>query len=148
MRGFATPANAETHYMHLLQLNGLVTPNPANSGLITLELASTIFHLAESARDVRLYLNIKGVKVARDPYKQAIIDKANEKFPDQYTTELLTTLLNALINPRGAYPQQVEKAFLLAIRTLTHSIHACRSIMRPLIQPRKVDSPAYTQLRW
>ena len=78
MRGFTTPANAERHYMHLLQLNDLLTPNPANSALITLDLASTIFHLAESARDVRLYLNSKGVKVARVPYKQGIIDKAND----------------------------------------------------------------------
>ena len=134
--------------MHLLQLNGLLTQNPANSALLTLDLASTIFHLAECARDVRLYLNSKGVKVARDPYKQDIIDKAHDKFPDQHTTKLLSTLLDALTNPRGAYAQQVEKAFMLAIRTLTHYIDACRSIIRPLIQPQKVDSPAFTQLRW
>ena len=79
----------------------------------------------------------KGQKIERDPYKKGIIDKANDKFPDQHTTNLLTTLLDALINPWGAYPQQVEKAFLLAIRSLYRSIDACRAIARPLTEQGK-----------
>ena len=146
MSGFTTPANAETRYMHILQLNDL-TQNPASSTLITVDLASRIFHLAKSARDVSLYLMSKGVKATRDPYVKDIIDKAQDKFPDKQTAQNLTILLTALINPLEAYPQKVEKVFLLAIRTLTHSLDACRALTRPLTRRPKRDSPAFSQLR-
>ena len=87
-----------------------------------------IYQLAQAARDASVYLMKKGRKLERALYVKYIINKAKKNIPHQQATQLL----NPLQRPRESYPQQVEKAILLAIRTLYLSIDACRTIARPI----------------
>ena len=84
----------------------------------------------------------------RKSYVKDIIIEVGSKFKLDPTPPIFETLLNTLENPHDTYSRQVEKAFLLAIRSLYRSIDACRTIARPLTQQGKRDSLAFTQLRW
>ena len=103
-----------------------------------------LFQLAQAARDASVNL----MKIHRSPerrlYVKDILENAKEKISLQQATELL----NILQRPREAYPQQVEKAFLLAIHTLYLSIDACRTIARPLTERGKRDHLIFEQLKW
>ena len=89
-----------------------------------------------------------GERVELKLYVKDIIVKVGKIFKLDPTPPIFETLLNTLGNPHDTYSQQVEKAFLLAIRSLYRSIDACRAIARPLTQQGKRDSLAFTQLRW
>ena len=103
-----------------------------------------IFQLAQAARDASVHLMKNHQKFERDPYVKLIIENAKEKISVQQATELL----NTLHRPREAYPQQVERAFLLAIRSLYRSIDGCRTIARPLTEQGKRDHLVFEQLKW
>ena len=107
-----------------------------------------IYLLAQAARDVSIQTMSSGQGADRKRYVANIDIKVGSKFKLDPTAPIFETLLNTLGNPHGTYAQQVEKAFLLAIRSLYRSINACRAIARPLPQQGKWDSPAFTELRW
>ena len=103
-----------------------------------------IYQLAQAARNASVSLMKNSRKPERELYVKHIIENAKKKISLQQATELLNTLQR----PREAYPQQVEKAFLLAIRTLYLSIDACRTIARPLTERGKRDHLVFEKLKW
>ena len=117
--------------------NGLLTPNPTNSYHLTRDVAYKIYQVAQAARDVRVQAIRPGKGLERKSYIKDNIIEAGSKFELSQTPTLLDTLFNTLEYPHDAYPSQVEKAFLLAIRNLYRSIDACRAIARPLSQHPK-----------
>ena len=145
---YAPPANSKRQYIHLLRLNVLLPPSPTNSDHLTLDIANKIFQLAQAARDVRVQAIRSGKGLERESYVKDIIIEVLSKFKLCPTPPILDTLLNTLENPLEPYPQQVEKAFLLAIRILYRSIDAGRAIARPLTQHPKKESPAFSKLIW
>ena len=103
-----------------------------------------IFLLAQAARDASVNLMKIHQKPERALYVKDILENAKKKISLQQATELLNTLQR----PREAYPQRVEKAFLLAIHTLYLSIDACRTIARPLTERGKGDKHVFDELKW
>ena len=107
-----------------------------------------IYLLAQAARDVSIQTMSSGQGADRKRYVANIVIKVGSKFNLDPTPPIFKTLLKTFKNLHDPYAQQVEKAFLLAIRSLYRSIDACRTIARPLSQQGKRDSPAFAQLRW
>ena len=77
-----------------------------------------VYQLAQAARDASVCLMKNHRKPERDLYVKDILENA-KKISLQQATELLNTLQR----PREAYPQQVEKAFLLAGPLLDPSLN-------------------------
>ena len=139
---YAPPANAKTHYDHLVRLNGLITPKTRNLDRFNQRVADDLFTLAKAAHAVELKDLHNGYKPSRDEYVEAITTSANTNFKLKNTAPLL----KILFHPVEPFARQVEKAFLLAIRVLYLSINACKAIARPNILHAAKQSPAFSGL--
>ena len=76
---FESPANAQSEYLRLLRLNGLLPTNPTNSIHLTRCVAMNLYQLAQAARDASVYLMKNHRKPERDLYVKDILENAKKK---------------------------------------------------------------------
>ena len=118
-------------------MNCLITPTTHNGDPFNHRVADDIFTHAKAANVTKRYIICHGIKSLPDEYAEQV----NSTDPD-FELENPASLLDKLLHPGKRFAAQFEKAFLLAIRSLYHSLDACRAIARPLTKHPKRDSPA------